>query len=425
MKKILVIGSAGREHAICLKFSQSKHLNKIYCLPGNAGIAEIAEIVEDIKINDYQKIIEFCHNKMIDFVFIGPEQPLVEGIVDILQKNNIRVFGPSKKAAQLEGSKIFMKQIASENNVPTANYQTFFENHKAIEFCQKIDFPCVIKVDGLAAGKGVIIAQNLDEAKKSIDEIFAGKFGEAGKKIIIEEFLTGFEVSYFVLCDEDNFISLGFAHDHKKIGEDETGLNTGGMGTFSPSPFINKKMEERIINEIIKPTLQGMKKANSTFSGILFAGLMIDQDKIKLLEFNTRFGDPETQVILPRIKTDFIDLIEAAINQNLDQIKIEFDEENKFVCVVMSTKGYPESYQNGSEIKNLSEIKNIKDTQILHAATIKKDDKLLANGGRVLNIVSFDKSFFEARKKAYQIIEKIDWENGFFRKDIAKKVENL
>jgi len=423
MKKILVIGSGGREHAICEQFRKSTNLAQLFCLPGNAGIAEVAQVVDGIKIDEHQKIIEFCQKEKIDFVFVGPEQPLVAGLVDDLQKVGIRAFGPSKKAAQLEGSKIFMKQIAIDNAVPTAAYETFIDAAKAIKFAENLGFPCVIKADGLAAGKGVIIAQNLAEASEAVEEILSGKFGEAGKSIIIEEFLDGFEASYFALCDGKNFVALGFAHDHKKVGENETGPNTGGMGTFAPSPFIDRKMEELIIESTIKPTLRGLEKVGAPFVGILFAGLMIGKNGPKLLEFNARFGDPETQVILPRIKTDFIDLIEAAIDGNLDKIQVEFDETKKLVCVVMCANGYPEAYQKGTEIKNLDEAAKISGVKILHAGTVKKDGKILANGGRVLNIIAQADSFKAARSKAYEAISEIDWKEGFVRKDIAVKAE--
>jgi phosphoribosylamine--glycine ligase len=421
MKKILVIGSGGREHAICEQFKKSAQNPKIFALPGNAGIAEVAEIVDGIKIDEHQKIIDFCVKEKIDFVFVGPEQPLVAGLVDDLEKNKIRAFGPSKKAAQLEGSKIFMKKVADDNAVPTATYEVFLDEKKAIEFAKKIGFPCVIKADGLAAGKGVIIAQNLSETENAVKEILSGKFGEAGKKIIIEEFLDGFEASYFLLCDGKNFVPLGFAHDHKKVGENDTGPNTGGMGTYAPSPLIDEKLEKQIIESTIKPTLNGLEKIGAPFRGILFAGLMIGSKGAKLLEFNTRFGDPETQVILPRIKTDFVTLIEAAIDGKLDKIKVEFDEEKKLVCVVMCAKGYPENYEKGTEIKGLEKIKELENVKILHAGTIKKDDKILANGGRVLNIVAESNSFEAARNKAYEAVDLIDWKEGFVRRDIAKK----
>jgi len=422
MKKILIIGSGGREHAICEQFKKSMPEIELFALPGNGGIAELAALVENIKVSDHQKIIEFCDTQKIDFVFVGPEQPLVDGLVDDLEKNNIRAFGPSKKAAQLEGSKIFMKKIAVDNQVPTAAYETFVDEKKAVEFAQKLGFPCVIKADGLAAGKGVVIAQDLAEACDAIKEILSGKFGDAGNKIIIEEFLDGFEASYFVICDGKNFIPLGFAHDHKRVGENDTGANTGGMGTYAPSPFIDQKMEGEIIARIIKPTIHGLEKAGAPFKGILFAGLMIGSKGAKLLEFNARFGDPETQVILPRIKSDFVALIESAIDGNLDKFKIEFDEDKKLVCVVIAAKGYPENYQKGTEIKGLELVKKISGAKVLHAGTIKKDGKILANGGRVLNIIAEGKTFAEARSKAYEAVDLIDWSDGFARRDIAKKV---
>lgn len=423
MKKILIIGSGGREHAICEQFKKSPQETKLFALPGNAGIAELADIVSGIKIDEHDKIIQFCQKEKIDFVFVGPEQPLVAGLVDDLQKVGIRAFGPSKKAAQLEGSKIFMKQIAVDNDVPTAAYEVFFEKDSAINFAKKLGFPCVIKADGLAAGKGVIIAQDLQEAEENIAEFFLGKFGEAGKKIIIEEFLDGFEASYFVICDGKNFVPLGFAHDHKKVGENETGPNTGGMGTFAPSPFINQEMEDEIIASTIIPTLSGLVNVGAPFVGILFAGLMIGKNGPKLLEFNTRFGDPETQVILPRIKSDFVDLIEAAIDGNLGQIKVEFDEEKKLVCVVMCAKGYPESYEKGTEIKNLETAKKVEGVKILHAGTAASEGKILANGGRVLNVVASSNSFKTAREKAYEAVDLIDWKEGFVRRDIAQKAD--
>lgn len=419
MKKILVIGSGGREHAICEQFYKSKKLQKLFALPGNAGIGKIADIIDDIKITEHQKIIDFCLRENIDFVFVGPEQPLVDGLVDDLQKANIKAFGPSKAASRLEGSKIFMKKIASDNNVPTAKYDVFYEEKKAVEFAKDLGFPCVIKADGLAAGKGVIIAQNLEEAQNSIAEIFAGKFGAAGQKIIIEEFLTGYEASYFVICDGENFTPLGFAHDHKKVGEGDLGPNTGGMGTYAPSPLVTKYQEDEIIKNIIKPTLQGLSNESSPFVGILFAGLMISDKGAKLLEFNIRFGDPETQVILPRIKTDFIDLIEAAMEQKLDQIKVEFDENKKLVCVVMCAKGYPGQYQKGTEIKNLELAQSNNNVKILHAGTKLDKGKILANGGRVLNIVASGNSFEEARKNSYEALDLIDWSDGFARRDIC------
>ena len=415
---VLVLGSGGREHAICDAFKRSSQLNNLYCLPGNGGIAEIATNVENIKLNEHDKIIEFCKNNDIGLVFVGPEQPLVDGIVDELQANNIKVFGPSKNASRLEGSKIFMKDLAKKYNVPTAQYETFFDSENAITYLNEVTFPTVIKTDGLAAGKGVIIAQSLDEAKGEIEEFFSGKFGEAGKKIIIEDFLNGFEVSYFVISDGKNYKSLGFAHDYKKVGENNTGLNTGGMGTYSPSAKISQELEDKINKTIIEPSINGLKSENSEFVGILFAGLMVENGEPKLLEFNIRFGDPETQVILPRLKTDFVDLIVAATNQELDQIDIAFDDNKHAVCVVMAANGYPGNYQKGSEI-DLSKA-NIKNSQIFHAGTKKDGDQLLANGGRVLNVIGFGENLEAARSNSYEAVSLVSWDDGFCRGDIGK-----
>lgn len=423
--KILVIGSGGREHAICDKFKSSPKVDKIFALPGNAGIGEIAELITNIKPTDSNAIIAFCKAENIEFVFVGPEQPLVDGLVDELEAAGVRAFGPSKFAAQLEGSKIFMKKIAVENNVPTAKYSTFFEEKSALDFAQSLGFPCVIKADGLAAGKGVVIAADLAETQKTLAEFFQGKFGEASKKIIIEEFLEGIEVSHFALCDGSNFLSLGFAHDHKKVGENETGPNTGGMGTYSPSPFVTPEIENEILEKMVRPTLDAMKRSGHPFKGILFAGVILTKNGPKLLEFNTRFGDPETQVILPRIKNDFADLINAAIDGKLAQTKIELDDENKFVCVVMCANGYPEDYKKGTEI-NLDATKNLNNVKIFHAGTALQNGKLVANGGRVLNIVAQAKTWEAARSKTYEAIDKIEWNDGFVRRDIAKKAaDNL
>ena len=415
---ILVLGSGGREHAICDAFLRSNNLNELYCLPGNGGIGEIAKNISDIALNDFDGIINFCKKNTIDLVFVGPEQPLVEGIVDKLQENNIRVFGPSKNASRLEGSKIFMKDLAKKYNVPTAKYETFFDSAKAINYLDEVSFPTVIKTDGLAAGKGVIIAQSYAEAKSEIEEFFSGKFGEAGKKIIIEEFLTGFEVSYFVISDGKNYKSLGFAHDYKKVGENDTGLNTGGMGTYSPSHKVSTELEDKINKTIIEPSIKGLKSEDSEFVGILFAGLMIENGEPKLLEYNIRFGDPETQVVLPRLKTNFIDLIIAATNQELDKINIEFDDTKHALCVVMAANGYPGSYKKGTQI-DLSKTKNLENTKIFHAGTKKDGANLLSSGGRVLNVIGFGGNLNEAKKQSYKAVDLINWEDGFCRKDIG------
>lgn len=425
MKNLLVIGAGGREHAIILKFRESSKVGKIYALPGNAGISLLAECVSGVEVGNHQQVIDFCLAKKIDLVFVGPEQPLVDGLVDDLIKNQIKVFGPSKYAARLEGSKAFMKEICSKNNIPTAKYQVFESGDLALDYCSQIGFPAVVKADGLAAGKGVVIVNNLDEAKEVIFEFFAGKFGDASKKVVIEEFLIGQEVSYFAITDGNDFISLGSACDHKKVGENETGPNTGGMGTFSPSPFMTKEIEEEVISEIISPTIKAMKSLGYPFVGVLFAGLILTKDGPKLLEFNVRFGDPETQVILPRIKSDFFDLIMAAVDGKIRDFKIAFDDEKKLVAVVVAAKGYPGSYLKGGQIKNLDAVKSVKDVMVLHAGTAIRQGKVVANGGRVLNIVANANSFKEARSKAYEAFKMIDWQDGFVRYDIAKKVEDL
>jgi phosphoribosylamine--glycine ligase len=417
--KILVIGSGGREHAICDKFYHSKDVKKVFAMPGNAGIATIAECILSVNVKNHLEVIDFCQKNAVDLVFVGPEQPLVDGLVDDLKKAGIRAFGASKYCAQLEGSKDFMKKIAVENHIPTAKYQTFTEFAPAFDFAQKIGFPCVIKADGLAAGKGVVIAQNEQEFSSEIKEFFAGKFGEASKKVIVEEFLTGLEVSHFVISDGKNFVNLGCVHDHKKVGEGETGLNTGGMGTFTPSPFVDEKTEEFILQKMVRPTLLAMEKSGNPFVGVLFTGVILTENGPKLLEFNTRFGDPETQILLPRIKSDFAQLIIFACNKNLDEFQVEFDQENKLVCVVVAAKGYPENYKKGGEI-NLNNV-NIEDVKILHAGTKLQDGKIVANGGRVLNIIAKDKSFEGARNKAYEAFKQIEFDDGFVRSDIAKK----
>lgn len=421
--KILVIGSGGREHAICKKFAQSNNLTKLYASPGNAGISEIAECI-NLDLKNHQNVIDFCQNENIDLIFVGPEQPLVDGIVDDLTKAGLKVFGPNKFASQLEGSKDFMKQIAYKNNIPTAKYQTFENYDEAYQFGKNLGFPCVIKADGLAAGKGVVIVNDEDELKINLQEFFAGKFGEASKKIIIEEFLTGVEVSYFVISDGKNFVKIGSACDHKKVGEGETGLNTGGMGVFTPSPFINQENEEIIIEKIIKPTLQYFADNNNPFVGILFAGIILTDSGPKLLEFNIRFGDPETQILLPKIKNDFVELISKACEQKLENYQIELDDE-KYVGVVMCAQGYPEKYEKNVEIKNIYQALKLENIDILHAGTKLENNKILSNGGRVLNIISNAKTFKEARKNAYEAVDLIDFEGGFVRKDIAQKVEDL
>ena len=420
--KVLVIGSGGREHAIIHQLKKSPLLAEIFCLSGNAGIEQIANCITDIKISNHQAVVDYCLINQIDLVVVGPEQPLVEGLVDSLQKANIKVFGPTKNAARLEGSKAFTKKICDDYQIPTAKYKAFTNSDSAILYLNEIAVPCVIKADGIAAGKGVIIAFHKEDAIDAVKEIFGGKFGEAGKSLIIEEFLEGDEVSFFAICDGKNAQFLGSAGDHKKVGEGDIGANTGGMGTYSPSPFIDSKLQDKIMQEMIFPTLKAMNNLGCPFTGVLFAGLILTKDGPKLLEFNTRFGDPETQSLLPRLKTDLLQLMLDAVGGNLENKTIEFYDQSA-VCVVLAANGYPEEYQKGSEIKNLEVAENSYDDVIIfHSGTKKIDEKIIANGGRVLGVVALDKNITQARTKAYKAIDLIDWKDGFCRRDIALKI---
>lgn len=417
-QNVLVIGSGGREHAIIHTLKKSPLLQEIFCISGNAGIEQIAKCFNK-NVSDHEQIIDFCKINKIDIVVVGPEQPLTEGLVDSLKAANIKAFGPTKNAARLEGSKAFTKKIAYDYNIPTAKYQAFEDETNAIKYLDEIGIPCVIKADGIAAGKGVIIATNKDEAVEAIKDIFGGKFGIAGKIIVIEEFLVGTEVSFFAICDGKNAKFLGSAGDHKKVGEGETGPNTGGMGTYSPSPFVDDKLQETIMQNTIYPTLKAMEDLGSPFVGILFAGLILTKDGPKLLEFNTRFGDPETQSLLPRLKTDLLELIIATVDGNLDKKTVEFNGKSA-VCVIMASKGYPDEYQKNTEIKNLIEAEKSGDNVIIfHSGTKQDGDKILAVGGRVLGITALSDSIKQAKSDAYKAVDLVDWKEGFCRRDIA------
>ena len=412
---VLVIGSGGREHALCWKLAQSKKLTKLFCAPGNAGINEIAEC---ISLGNNNEIVEFSKENNIELVVVGPEQPLVDGLADVLEAAGINVFGCSKKAAQLEGSKAFTKQICKKYDIPTAAYEVFENARSAIKYVRTQNMPIVIKADGLAAGKGVIIAENHVQAEQALHEIFSGKFGAAGAKVVIEEFLTGVEASFFAVCDGKIARALGDAGDHKRAFDGDEGPNTGGMGTYSPSPFVTPEIHGRIMDEIIKPTMDAMAKEGTPFKGVLFAGLMLTADGPKLIEYNVRFGDPETQTIMLRLESDLLEVMLAAAQQNLGDISIKFTEQ-KALCVVMASKGYPSAYDKNTQI-NLPE-KLDDNTNIFHAGTKSEDNKLLATGGRVLNICATANDFADAQQKAYELVEKIDWPNGFYRKDIGNK----
>ena len=412
-----IIGSGGREHSICFKLKQSSLVNKIYCIPGNAGTSEISENL-NIDINNFEKIYREIKNKDIKLLIVGPEVPLVNGIVDYFQKKNIKVFGPNKNASRLEGSKLFMKKICKDFNIPTAKYEEITSAKQAKKIINNFKFPIVVKSDGLAAGKGVTICKNKKEAIKDILEILNGKF-KSSKKVIVEEFLKGEEASYFVISDGKNYLPIGTAQDHKKIGEHDTGLNTGGMGAYSPSKIISKDIEKKILKKIIAPTIKAMKSIGSPYKGILYAGLMIDKSEPKLIEYNIRLGDPECQVLMMRLKNDLLDLILSTFNNSLRKKKI-FWINKPGITIVAASKGYPGKFETLKEIKNLKNIKYDKFQQLFHAGTIKsKGGKILSNGGRVLNSTVIESNLLKARKKALKILDKIKWKNKYYRRDIG------
>ncbi|MDC0472672.1 phosphoribosylamine--glycine ligase [Pelagibacteraceae bacterium] len=416
---IALIGSGGREHALCQKICQSPMINKVFCFPGNAGTESIA-ININIDFTKFNLLLKKLKKHKIDLVVVGPEQPLVSGMVDFLKKKGIKVFGPDKYASKLEGSKAFMKKVCKENNIPTASFKVCTKKNDVIKFLDQNKLPIVVKADGLAAGKGVTICKSKKAVIKISNEIFLGKF-KSSSKLILEEFLTGEEVSYFIVADKKKFLFMGTAQDHKKVGEKETGPNTGGMGAYSPALIVNKKIEKKIINKIIKPTLNALKKKNHPFVGFLYAGLMIKNEEPYLIEYNIRMGDPECQVIMPRLNTDIVKIFNATIKNKLNTLKIKWKKE-KCMTVVLCSKGYPGEYKKDLILKNLNEIILDKKSIIYHAGTKKKNSLILSNGGRVLNVTSVGKNFKNIRKKIFEILKKINWKNGFFRKDIGWKV---
>ena len=413
---LAVIGSGGREHSICYKLKQSPNTKKLICIPGNAGTKELAENI-NIDIKNFNEILDALRTHKIDLVIIGPEEPLVNGIVDFLKKEGIRVFGPDKFASQLEGSKAFMKNLCKENNIPTAKFGIFEDYDSAINFLEQNKTPIVVKADGLAAGKGVSICKSQDDAKEKIKEIISGKF-KSSKKVVLEEFLEGEELSYFVVVDKNSFQFFGSAQDHKKVGEGDVGPNTGGMGAYSPSNLLNNDLEVKIINKIIKPTLRAMENLSHPYKGFLYAGLMICKGEPYLIEYNIRMGDPECQVLMMRLKTDLVNIIDFATTDKLEKIKIKWHEENS-ITIVLCAKGYPGNYLKNSEIKNLNKININEFNQIFHAGTYEKNNKILSMGGRVLNITSKGSNLKDARDMSLRNLKKINWEDGFYRKDIG------
>ena len=417
--KVGIIGSGGREHTICEILKKSTKIEKIFCFPGNAGTAGIAENV-NINLDNFEDLKNFILKNKIDLVVIGPEKPLVEGIVDYLEKFKIKVFGPNKIASQLEGSKIFTKKLCEKFNIPTAKFGIFQNKTDAKEFLKNSKFPTVIKADNLASGKGVYICNDINEANIAIEEIFNGKFGEA-KNLLIEEFLEGEEMSFFIISDGKSIKNFETAQDHKRVFEGDKGKNTGGMGAYSPSRLITHELEEKIINKIIKPTLQGLKNLKTEYKGFLYAGLMIVKNEPFLIEYNVRMGDPECQTILPKLETDLAEIFLACCEEKLNTININWLDK-KSLCVVLCSKGYPDKFKKNVEIKNLEDIKLNNYDYLFHAGTIKKDEKIFATGGRVLNFVSLSDDFSTSRNNVLKKLNKLNWSGGFYRNDIGYKV---
>ena len=417
--KIAILGSGGREHAITLSISKSKQVKEIYCIPGNAGTSQIATNIS-LKLNEFENLYKFFKKNKIDLVVVGPEQPLVDGIVDYLEKYNIKVFGPNKIASQLEGSKIFTKKLCEEYNIPTAKFGVFENKLDAKKFLENSKYPAVIKADNLASGKGVYICNNEKDSIIAIEEIFNGKFG-AAKNVLIEEFLKGEEMSYFVVSDGKTIKSFETAQDHKRAQEGDKGKNTGGMGAYSPSRLINEELEKKILNKIIKPTLLGLSKLETNYKGFLYAGLMIVENEPYLIEYNVRMGDPECQTILPKLKTDLTDIFLACCDRKLNQIEIEWLNK-KSICVVVCSKGYPDSFKKNIEIKNINKINLETNENLFHAGTLMQNKKIYAIGGRVINFVSISDDFESAQKNIFKNLDRLNWSDGFYRKDIGYKV---
>jgi len=417
--KVGIIGSGGREHAICDSLNKSGKVEEIYCFPGNAGTATIAKNIT-IDIENFADLKDFIFLKKIDLIIIGPEKPLVDGIVDFLEKNKIKVFGPNQLAAQLEGSKIFTKNLCKKYNIPTAKFGVFSNKENSIAFIENSNYPLVIKADGLASGKGVYICEKIEEAKEAINEIFAGKFGEA-KNLLIEEFLDGEEMSFFIISDGKTIKNFGTAQDHKRVLEGDLGKNTGGMGAYSPSRLMNNELEQKILNRIITPTLKGLENLGTSYKGFLYAGLMIINNEPYLIEYNVRMGDPECQTILPKLDSDLLDILISSCNGTLNETQINWHNK-KSLCVVLCSKGYPDEFKKDIPIKNLDKIKFDENEYCYHAGTKMIKNKIFSEGGRVLNFVCVSDNFSESRNKIFQSISSLNWNNGFFRKDIGYKV---
>ncbi len=424
--KVLIVGSGGREHAIAWKVAQSKKVDKIYCAPGNAGISEVAECVP-IGAMEFDKLVAFAKEKEIDLTVIGMDDPLVGGIVDVFEKEGLRVFGPRKNAAILEGSKAFSKDLMKKYNIPTAAYETFTDPEKALEYLETAKMPIVLKADGLALGKGVLICQTLEEAKEGVKTLMMDKkFGSAGDEIVIEEFMTGREVSVLSFVDGNIVKIMSSAQDHKRAKDGDQGLNTGGMGNFSPSPFYTKEVDEFCKKYIYQATVDAMKVEGRPFKGVIFFGLMLTPDGPKVLEYNARFGDPEAQVVLPRLENDIVDVFEACIDGTLDQVDLKFDNDRATVCVILASDGYPVEYKKGFPIEGLEKFKGKDDYYVFHSGTkFNENGQIVTNGGRVLGVTATGKDLKEARKKAYEATEWISFENKYMRHDIGKAIDDI
>lgn len=420
--KVLIVGSGGREHAIAQSVAKSSKVDKIYCAPGNAGIGQIAECVA-IGAMEFDKIVEFAKTNSIDLVIVGMDDPLVGGLVDELEKAGIRTFGPRKNAAILEGSKAFSKDLMKKYNIPTAAYENFDDADAALRYLETAKFPIVLKADGLALGKGVLICNTLEEAKEGVKSIMLDKkFGTAGNQMVIEEFMTGREVSVLSFVDGKTIKIMSSAQDHKRAKDGDQGLNTGGMGTFSPSPFYTKEVDDFCKKYIYQATVDAMAAEGREFKGVIFFGLMLTKDGPKVLEYNARFGDPEAQVVLPRMKNDLIEVAEACIDGTLDQVDLQF-EDNAAVCVVLASDGYPVSYEKGFVIHGLEKFEGKEDYYVFHAGTKKTEEGFVTNGGRVLGVTAKGSDLKDARKKAYEATELIDFANKYMRHDIGKAID--
>lgn len=417
---ILVIGGGGREHTIVWKLAQSKSVKRIYCAPGNAGIAELAECLP-VKTDNLDGLLELARCKSVDCTIVGPELPLSLGIVDLFAQHGCPIFGPSRRAAELESSKVFAKLIMSKYDIPTAHFQVFEEYSKALSYLKTQAFPLVIKADGLAAGKGVLIVQSEEEAEQALSQIMKEKkFGEAGRSVVIEEFLSGEEVSLLAISDGQHIRPLIPSQDHKKIGDGDLGLNTGGMGAYSPVPFFSEEQQRFVLHRIFQPIISNMEKEDRVFKGVLYAGLILTAEGPRVLEFNVRFGDPETQVILPALKTDLVEIIEATIGGHLNRIKLSWHEQST-VCVVLSSRGYPGTYRPGEVITGLDTLKARDDVMVFHASTEKRDKNIISAGGRVLGVTAWSGSLKEAIDRAYQAVQIVNFNDKYYRKDIGQK----